>query len=309
MTLDPQAEAFLNQLAAMNAPPLPVLSPQEARAMNEVMKNFSGQPESVAKVEDISVPVDGGEIAVRLYTPEKKGILPVFIYYHGGGWVLGDLDVVDAPMRKIANRAGCLVASVDYRMAPEHKFPTALEDCYQATCWIKENAESLNGDPDRIAIGGDSAGGNMAAVISQRARKSGHLKIVSQILIYPATQIDANSQSYRDYGEGYFLGTTDMDWFMSHYIPAGENRANIMLSPLLADDLSGLPPALVITAEYDPLRDEGEAYAQRLKEAGVAVESTRYEGMMHGFFWMSGIMDKGKMAIEQVSDALSSAFM
>ncbi|MEB3100501.1 alpha/beta hydrolase [Ferviditalea candida] len=309
MPLDPQAISFLNQLASLNAPPLPEMSPQQARGMNGVMKDLAGVPEPVAKAEEIPVPVDGGEIAVRFYTPEREGRLPIFVYYHGGGWVLGNLDVVDAPMRTIANRVGCIVASVDYRLAPEFKFPVALEDCYRATCWVKENAARLNGDASRIAIGGDSAGGNMAAVVAQLAKQRKDLQLISQILIYPVTHINSNTQSYREFSEGYFLSKADMDWFTNHYIRTGADAENVLLSPLLADDLSDLPPALVITAEYDPLRDEGEAYAARLKEAGVPVELTRYEGMMHGFVWMSGVMDKGRSAIEQVARSLRSAFV
>ncbi|BCJ86773.1 alpha/beta hydrolase [Effusibacillus dendaii] len=308
MTLDPQAKMFLDQLAASNAPPLSELSPQEGRESISGIKELAGPLEPVAKVEDMAVPVDGGEITVRVYTPSGEGPFPLFVYYHGGGWVIGDLDTVDSPMQAVANRAGCIVASVDYRLAPEYKFPTAVEDCYAATVWVRENAQQFNGDANRIAVGGDSAGGNLAAVVSQLAKQRGGLELAFQVLIYPATDLSFNTQSYRDNGEGYFLTKDSMNWFKNHYLRTESDARNVLASPLLAEDLSDLPPALVITAEYDPLRDEGEAYAARLKEAGVPVELTRYEGMIHGFFWMAGLMDKGKAAIEQVAGSLRSAF-
>ncbi|WP_201768911.1 alpha/beta hydrolase [Halalkalibacter akibai] len=236
-----------------------------------------------------------------------EGPFPVFIYYHGGGWVLGDLDIVDVPLRSITNSSNALVVSVDYRLAPENKFPTAPEDCYQALQWVASNISSYNGDRNRIAVGGDSAGGNLATVVTQMAKQREGPFISYQVLIYPATQFSFHTQSHLENGENYFLTKSSMIYFAKQYISEKEKN-HPYASPLLAPDLTSLPPALIITAEYDPLRDEGEAYANRLKESGVPVQLERYEGMIHGFFWLSGIMDQGKKAIDQIGSILKEHF-
>ncbi|MBU8919354.1 alpha/beta hydrolase [Bacillus sp. FJAT-29953] len=304
--IDPQAWFILKQLESAGAPPMERLTPELAR-----MGDFSllaGAPEEVAKVENRTIPVPGGEIPVRIYTPAGEGPFPALVYYHGGGWVIGNLDTVDVPCRMLANRAGCVVVSVDYRLAPEHKFPTAAEDSYAAAKWVAENAVSIQVDPERIAVGGDSAGGNLAAVVALMAREKGGPSFAYQMLIYPVTNHAYDTDSYRDNAEGYFLTKNTMVWFWNHYLRNEEDGQNPYASPLLAEDLSGLPPALVITAGFDPLRDEGEAYAERLKAAGVPVEATRYDGMIHGFFWMPGVLAEAHNAINQAANALKQAF-
>ena len=308
MPLDPQARALLDRVAARGLPPIWDTPLEEARAMMQTLCRLAGPPEPVANVEDRVILGPSGEIPIRIYTPTGAGPFPLLVFFHGGGFVLGDLDSMDAPCRALANRAGCLVVSVDYRLAPEHQFPTAPEDCYAAVCWVAENAASLNGDPRRIAVGGDSAGGNLAAVVALMARDRGGPPLVFQLLIYPATNHDFTTASYLENAEGYSLTTADSRWFWSQYLRHEDDARNPYASPLRAPDLSGLPPALVITAEYDPLRDEGEAYAARLREAGLAAETKRYDGMIHGFFQMGGVLAQGKQALEDAAQALRVAF-
>ncbi|WP_088035022.1 alpha/beta hydrolase [Evansella clarkii] len=307
MALDPQAKFILDQLEAAGGPEMHTLTPEEARASID-LSPLAGTPEQVGKVENRTIPVEGGEIAVRIYTPEGEGPFPALVYYHGGGWVIGDLDTVDVPCRLLTNQANCVVVSVDYRMAPEHKFPVPLNDSYAAAKWVVENAASINADKDRVAVGGDSAGGNLAAAVSLMARDRGEFSIAFQMLIYPVTNHSFATPSYLENGEGYFLTKDSMVWFWNHYLKNEEDGKNPYASPLQAEDLSGLPPALVLTAGFDPLRDEGEAYAERLKEAGVEVEVTRYEGMIHGFFWMPGALDEGRKSFGQAAEALKRAF-
>ena len=305
--IDPQAWFILKQLEAAGAPPMELLTPEQAR-MAADFRLLAGVPEEVERVENRMIPVPGGEIAVRIYTPAGDGPLPALVYYHGGGWVIGNLDTVDVPCRMLANRADCVVVSVDYRLAPEHKFPTAADDAYAAAKWVAENAASIQVDPERIAVGGDSAGGNLAAVVALMARDQGDLSLAYQMLLYPVTNHSYETDSYRDNADGYFLTKNTMVWFWNHYLRDEQDGQNPYASPLLADDLSGLPPAIVITAGFDPLRDEGEAYAARLREAGVPVEATRYDGMIHGFFWMPGALTEGVNAINQAGNALKQVF-
>ncbi|MCH7323963.1 alpha/beta hydrolase [Solibacillus sp. MA9] len=304
--LDTQAKNFLQMMEGKK--PTSSMTPEENRNNGAALQKLAGLAESVAKVEEHSVPVKDGKIKVRIYTPEGEGDFPIFIYLHGGGWVLGDLDTVDIPCRSIANQAECIVVSVDYRRAPEYKFPVPLEDCYEAALWVAKNAGEWQGDSTKISIGGDSAGGNLATCVALKARDEQGPTFVSQILIYPVTDLSFSTNSYKENGEGYFLTQDSMEWFARHYINTEEDKLNPYVAPLLTEDLSNLPPAVVITAGYDPLCDEGLAYANRLQEAGIQVEYTCYEGMIHGFFWMAGIMDKGKQAIEQVSRHLQESF-
>jgi acetyl esterase len=306
MTLDYQAQQFLEKIKYR--PKVYELSPEESRKRLKDTIPLSGIPQHVEVVEEHQVSVQNGEIKVRVYRPEGEGPFPIFVYFHGGGWVIGDLETADAPCREITNEAQCIVVSVDYRLAPEHKFPTAVEDGYAAVMWVWQMAKQLKGDATRIAIGGDSAGGNLAAVIAILARERKGPPIGWQILIYPVTSLRFDTQSYRDNAEGYFLTRQSMEYFSALYLRDEQDKESIYASPLLAEDVSALPPTLIITAEYDPLRDEGKLYADRLKESGVPVEYTCYYGMIHGFFGLSGVMEQGKTAIKQVAGYLKSAF-
>lgn len=308
MALDPQARALLDQMASLGGPPIHKLSVSEARKQSMDMAAMQGVQEPVALVEDRTVPGPAGEIPVRLYTPAIEGPLPVFVYLHGGGWVIGGIESSDGLCRTLCNAARCIVISAGYRLAPENPFPAAVEDSYHALLWASENAGSFGGDAARVAVGGDSAGGNLTAVVTLIARDRGRPFLKYQLLLYPVTDAACDTRSYRENADGYFLTRDAMQWFWGHYIGKEIDRGNPLVSPLRALSLKGLPPALVITAEYDPLRDEGEAYAERLKAAGVPVQLTRYDGMIHGFFMMGGILDQGRRALEQAATALRKAF-
>ncbi|WP_096200741.1 alpha/beta hydrolase [Bacillus sp. FJAT-45350] len=306
MGLDPQAKFLLEQMEAAGAPPMHEQTPEEARATSDFTA-LAGEPEEVEKVENRFIPGPGGDIPVRIYTPEGEGPFPALVYYHGGGWVIGDLDGVDVPCRLLTNRSNCVVVSVDYRLAPEHKFPAAIDDAYEAAKWVVENGPSIGVDSQRVAVGGDSAGGNLAAVVSLMARDKKEFSIAYQMLIYPVTNHSYETASYRENADGYLLTKDSMVWFWDHYLRNADDGKNPYVSPLLAEDLSGLPPALVVTAGFDPLRDEGEEYAQLLQQAGVTVETKRYDEMIHGFFWMPGVLDKGKECIEHAALSLKKA--
>lgn len=308
MPLDPQARELLDQLAAVGAPPLHEMSVEEARLANGKLFAARAEPESVAAVNNRGIPGPAGDIPVRIYTPQGRGPFPVLLYFHGGGWVVGNLDTHDAQCRALTNAAGCVVVSVDYRLAPEHKFPAAVEDCDAAVQWVAAHAETLHGDPARLAIGGDSAGGNLAAVVALRARDRGTPPLVLQLLVYPATDMHADTASHQEYAEGYLLTRDTIRWFRHHYLPPGADLSNPELSPLLALDLRGLPPALIVTAEFDPLRDEGEAYAARLRKARIPVELRRYDGMIHGFFNLGTALDQGQHVLADCAAALRQAF-
>jgi acetyl esterase len=308
MPLDPQAQGFLEQLAAAGAPPLHELSVAEARQVIVALFGTQGDPEPVGAVEERTIPGAGGEMPARIYSPYGTGPFPVLVYFHGGGWVIGDLEAYDATCRALTNAAGCLVVAMEYRLAPEHKFPAAPEDCYAATCWVAANAAAIGGDPRRIAVGGDSAGGNLAAVVAQMARDRGGLALVYQLLVYPVTNYGYDTASYRENADGYLLTRDAMVWFWNHYLRSAADGDNPLASPLRANDLRGLPPAIVLTAEFDPLRDEGEAYAMRLQEAGVPVTLKRYAGTIHGFFSLGAVLDQGKQAMADAAAALRTIF-
>jgi len=308
MPLDPQARALLDQLKVLGGPPLNELTPADARIAAQMLGSLSGTPEAVAKVEDRAIPGPAGPLPVRLYTPAGSGPFPVLVFFHGGGWVIGDLNTQDGACRALTNAVGCVVVSVDYRLAPEHPFPAAPHDTYAATRWVAQNAPSINADPARIALGGDSAGGNLTAVTAQMARDGGGPGLVFQLLIYPVTDGACATASYRENADEYLLTKDMMEWFWKHYVPNDADRRNPLASPLHAHSLRGLPPALVLTAEFDPLRDEGEAYAERLEEAGVPVTLTRYNGMIHGFFGMGSVIDQARIAIAEAASALRLAF-
>ncbi|UOQ91571.1 alpha/beta hydrolase [Halobacillus shinanisalinarum] len=309
MVLDRQVKVLLQQIEAAGAPPLESLPPVYARqAFQELEGNSEEPPEPVAKAENRSISGLSGDINVRAYTPSGEGPHPALVFYHGGGWVIGNLDTHDNVCRALTNLANCVVISIDYRLAPEHKFPAAVDDCYAAAQWIIEHPSEFNIDASKVAVGGDSAGGNLSAVICHLAKERGTFNLAHQLLFYPATDFTAETESMRENAEGYFLTKGSMFYFRDHYLRTPEDAANPLASPFLIDDLSGLPPATVITAEYDPLRDEGEAYANRLKEAGVPVTLKRYDGMIHGFVSMADKLDQGKRALEQAGHLLRSAF-
>lgn len=306
MPLDPQIVNVMEQVAALGFPAAHTVSPQEARANAKLRARAPGP--DVANVADQTIPSPDGDVPVRIYTPEGDGPFPILAWFHGGAWVVGDLESADGVARSLCVGGQCLVVSVDYRLAPETKFPGPADDCWAAMTWAVENASSLNGDASRLAVGGDSAGGNLAAAMSLMAADRGGPAIALQVLIYPVTDVDFNTVSYDVNGEGYSLTKTTMQWYWDHYLSGLEDASNPYAAPLQAMSLAGQPPALVITAEYDPLRDEGEAYAKRLQDAGVAATATRYDGVIHGFFTMGAVVDKGQQAVDEASAAIRNAF-
>jgi acetyl esterase len=280
--LKPQSQLYLEAFKQM--PPIASLEPQTVRDMFAMAPPVEVELAPLAKIEDRLIPVKDAEINVRIYTPEGQGPFPVFVYYHGGGWVLGDIPIADASCRMLANKTQRIVVSVDYRLAPEYKFPVPVEDSYAALQWVSKNAASLNASASNIVVGGDSAGGNLAAAMTLKSREENGPAIAGQVLIYPVTALSYDSPSYEEFKEGFGLDRDLMIWFGDYYIRNEEDAKNVLVAPILAEDLSNLPPAYVLTAEYDVLRDEGEAYAERLMEAGVYVETSREEGLIHGFF-------------------------
>jgi len=293
-------------LAALGTPPLGTVSAAESRIAMAARPLPPGAP--VAAVEDRTIPGPAGEIPVRIYTPAGEAPFPVLVWLHGGGWVLGTLDGSDHVCRELTNAASCVVVSVDYRLAPEHLFPAAPDDCEAAYNWVVANAASFGGDPARVAVGGDSAGGNLAAVVSLRAKEHGSPLPVLQLLVYPVTDHNFDRPSYRANAEGYLLTRVAMQWFWDYYVPDPGQRSHPHASPLYASDLSGLPPALILTAEFDPLCDEGAAYGELLRQAGVPVTVTHYDGMIHGFFGQFPVIDKGRDAVRESAEALTDAF-
>ncbi|MET3439281.1 acetyl esterase [Variovorax paradoxus] len=299
--LHPQARALLDFIEARGIPPTHTLSPAEARAFYRD-RRAATQPEApqVAEVRELKADGPHGAIPVRLYRPlgaAADAALPVLVYFHGGGWVIGDLDTHDVLCRSLANGAGCAVASIDYRMGPEHRFPAAVDDVLAATRWVRREAVSLGLDAGRLAVGGDSAGGNLAAVAAIAARDAGDLPIAFQLLIYPATDMRRGHPSHQANGQGYLLTSDTMTYFHDHYIDDARHDLDWRASPLLHTDLSGLPPALVLTAGYDPLRDEGMAYAEALTAAGNRAAYVCFERQIHGFITMGKVLDEAGTAI------------
>jgi acetyl esterase len=306
--LHPEVRALLETMDAQGGPALVTLSPTEARIGSvERFRLLGGEPEELDRVEDHLVPGPEGDVPVRVYASMRGGLRPALIYFHGGGFVFGDLETHDPLCRSLAKESGAVVIAVNYRLAPENKFPAAVEDSHAVTKWVETNAGRLGIDARRIAVGGDSAGGNLATVVAMRCHEAGGPPLALQVLIYPVTDLSSfDTLSYRESGEGYFLGRAEMEWFASHYLASQALAGHPEVSPLLAPQLGDLPPALVITAEFDPLRDEGEAYAQRLQKAGVPVTLTRYPGMIHGFVAMRGLLEGGRQAIQEVAKFLQS---
>lgn len=301
--LHPEVRALLEMMDAQGAPPLETQDPMEARAARlEPMKMLGGEPDALGRVEDLSISGPGGDIPLRIYANAHGGLRPALVYFHGGGFVFGNLDTHDAVCRAIAKESDAVVISVDYRLAPEHKFPAAVDDAHAATVWVASNAEHLGIDARSIVVGGDSAGGNLATVVAMRCRDAGGPALTAQVLLYPVTDSSSfDTASHRDFGDGYFLTRGAMDWFSGHYLASPDQKRHPEVSPLLAPNLSNLPPALVITAEFDPLRDEGEAYAQRLQQAGVPVTVHRYPGMIHAFVSMRGVLAGARQAIQEAA--------
>jgi len=306
VNLDPQSKVYLENFKKL--PELQTMEPQTIRELLAKSPPVEVELAPLTKVEDRMIPVDHKtEIKIRIYTPEGQGPFPLFVYYHGGGWVLGDIQTCDVSCSKLANRTGRVVVSVDYRLAPEYKFPIPLQDCYAALKWVHENASLLNANASNIVVGGDSAGGNLATVVSIMSRDKAGPAIEAQVLFYPITSLSYDTKSYHEFEKGYGLSRDLMIWTGNHYINNIQDSRNKYVSPLLADDLSRLPPAFIITAENDVLRDEGLAYAERLKKAGVLVEVVCELGMVHGYFTLNAIFpDRIKDSILKISKFLAA---
>jgi acetyl esterase len=309
MALDPDAERVLEMVRASGRPPYETLSPAEARALFLAGREVLAlDPAPVAVVRDIAGP---GGVPLRLYRgagTDAADVLPALVYFHGGGWVIGDLDSHDSVCRHLANAARCAIVSVDYRLAPEHKFPAAVEDCFAATSWAAAEATSLAIDRDRIAVGGDSAGGNLAAVVSLLARDRGAPRLRYQILAYPAVEASMAHPSIARFAEGFLLTRATMQWFYDCYLRSPADVEDWRASPLRAADLSGVPPALILTAGFDPLCDEGEAYARRLQDHGVDVDHRHYPDQIHGFLSAGKIIRAAVPALDEIANALTAAW-
>ena len=317
MPLDPQIQAERDRRERDAVAPLYTMSLAEARAADlAAIRAAGGEPEPVREISELTIPGPGGKLTVRLYRPIGDGWLPtplpLLLYCFGGGWVLGSIDTADGVARALANAAGVLVAVPGYRLAPEHPFPAAIEDCHAALRWLARNAERIGADPARFAVGGDSAGGNLAAALALRLRDGGADRddggggpvLAAQLLVYPNTDQSADDASMRAGDDPYLFNRHSVAWYRGHYLRSARDAADPLASPLRAATLKGLPPALVITAEYDPLRDQGEAYASRLAEDEVPVTLSRYDGMAHGFFTSLGTLDAARAALAQAASWL-----
>jgi acetyl esterase len=305
MPVNPQMQAILDLRAAL--PPMRTLSVSEARAQFKRPRPPGLRIDEVASTADMTISGPGGPLRLRVYTPLGSGPFALLVFFHGGGWALCDLDTHDPTCRNLCAGAGCVVASVEYRLAPEHRFPAAPDDCLAR--WMAGHAAELGGDPARIAVGGDSAGGTLAAVTALRVRDEGGPRLAGQLMIYAPTDLEMPATpSLVENGEGYWFTSRDMAWLRGHYLNNPSEARHPHASPLHAPDLRGLPPALVLTAEYDPLRDEGERYGARLRDAGVPTTISRYDGVIHGFFTLPGLVDRSDAALEEVSAWLRRIF-
>ncbi|MGL6111898.1 MAG: alpha/beta hydrolase [Rubrivivax sp.] len=310
--LHPHARALLDLMIERRIPPTHTLSPADARAFYRDRRAVTQpDPPPIAEIRDLQASSPHGPIPLRLYHPqpaaERKRAPAVLMYFHGGGWVMGDLDTHDTLCRELANGSGCAVVAVDYRMGPEHRFPVAVDDCIAATCWVREHAAELGVDASRMAVGGDSAGGNLAAVVAIDARDAGDPPIRFQLLIYPATDQRRGWPSHTTNAQGYLLTSDTMDYFHDHYIPDKAMDLDWRASPLLHPDLSKLPPALVLTAGYDPLRDEALQYSHRLTQSGNRATHILFERQIHGFITMGRVLDEANAAVALCADALRRA--
>ena len=306
--VDPQVQALLEQLASSGQRPVNELPIDEARAVAGMLAPFDGEPEPVAAVEDRRIPGAAGEIAVRVYraTPEASG-LPVVAWFHAGGGVIGDLETADRSCRKLANRTGAAIVSVDYRRAPEHRFPAAIDDCWAVTAWLARHGAELGADPRRLAVGGDSMGGTFAAVVAQRAAREGGPALRHQLLIYPFTDLTLSHPSMEEYAEGYLLTKPLMQWFVAHYLGPDGDPTDPRASPLYATRIEGVAPATLVVAELDPARDEAVAYGEKLRRAGVPVDVVRCNGMIHVFFALGGVLDRASEVMDHSAAALRAA--
>jgi acetyl esterase len=305
--LHSQTAGLLAAMEAQGAPDFAELSVSQARDVAGTFKALQGPLVQVASVRDRTVPGPAGALPIRIYTPNgaPRGVL---VYFHGGGWVIGDLETHDVLCRQLTAGAGIAVVAVDYRLAPEHKFPAAADDALTATRWVAAHAGELGVDTARLAVGGDSAGGNLAAVVSLMARDQGGPPLAMQVLLYPVTDVAAEAQSYTDFADGFMLTRDSMRWFIAHYLSGRRDATDWRVSPLRAPSLAGVAPALVVTAGFDPLRDEGDAYARKLREAGVRVDAVCYGGMIHGFAPMGRLVETGNRAVAHVAATLREAF-
>jgi acetyl esterase len=299
MPLDPQIAGILALLEQIDGPSPADGTAEQARTIFRISTVDLRDPSTLAPVrstEDATIPGPAGDIPIRIYRPDVDGPVPTMAFFHGGGFVIGDIETHDDQARLLCRDVGMVVVSVDYRLAPEHKFPAGFEDCLAATEWVGAHVDELGGDPERIAVGGDSAGGNFAAAVALATRATGP-KLAAQFLIYPGVDFtsDADYPSRTQNAEGYFLTVEDMLWFDAQYLPEDADRSDPRASPIRAADLSGAPPAVIGTAEFDPLRDEGEEYAKALADAGVEVRLQRYDGMIHGFYGL-GVHSAGAAA-------------
>jgi acetyl esterase len=305
MALDAQVKAVLDLVIKSGRPAYHQLSPKDARQLfRETRPASTPTPPEIGTVTDL---LAAGTIPVRVYRPvgaPADRALPALVYFHGGGWVIGDLETHDVLCRQLTAEAGVSVIAVDYRLAPEAKFPAAVDDAWAATRWVADNAGRLGIDPRRLAVGGDSAGGNLAAVVALMARDAGGPSLAYQALLYPVTEVGTETRSYRDFADGFLLTRDSMRWFFDHYLGSHDQAGDWRVSPLRAPSLAGLPPALIVTAGFDPLRDEGEAYARALREAGVTVDYVCYGGMIHGFVPMGRLIDTGNRAVSHIAASL-----
>ncbi len=306
--IDAQTQALLDLVAEKNRPPLDALAPTLARVsfLKSSVAAFP-VPRPVASTRDLEIPGPRGAIVMREYlptTPDRRGAMAAMVYFHGGGWVVGSLDTHDVLCRDMCSLSGCAVYSVDYRLAPENPFPAGVEDCIAATEWVAAHAGLLKIDATRIAIGGDSAGGNIAATVALSLRSSSQLSLAYQLLIYPVTDLHYREASHQRCGEGFLLTATLLEYFRSHYLAGTEQRSDWRASPLLARDHSGLPPTLVLTAGFDPLQSEGESYARKLEQAGVDAEHVCFERQIHGFITMGKFIDDAQRAVALCAERL-----
>lgn len=310
MPLDPQAKALLDRVNAANPTPRQLVPVETGRRQAiAAARLFTGPPTPVAEVTDMMMQGPGGALTLRIYTPAGNGPFGVLVFAHGGGWTFGNLETHDNACRTLASGAGCVVVAVDYRLAPEHPFPAALDDYWAAVEWVAANAASIRADPARIAVGGDSAGGNLAAAATLLSRDRGGPSLAFQLLIYPAVDYyKPGTPSYQKYSQGYWLTYETMAWFWDNFVPDAQNVANPYAFPIRATNLRSLPAAHIILARYDPLLDEGERYAARLQEAGVPVTLSHYDDQMHAFFTLAGVLDRAREAQAEAAAALKKAF-